>query len=494
MSYKKFTQDVGLIGITQLLLRLGGLILIPIMTKTLGAHQYGIWAQISVAISLLTPLVMLGLSTTIVRFLAGEKEKEKIRESFLSVVAVIIFTGSLLSVILFCSSDFLASIVFSDINASYFIKAASFLVLISALDEITLTYFRIFGQIKMYSTLTLLKSFGEICLISYLLLSGFGLLGVIIALLIVGGVIFAVAFSHIMLQIGFKLPKFSELKPYLRYGMPLTPNAMIMWIINSSDRYVIGYFMGASAVGIYSAAYSMGSLITFFLTPIGFILFPTTSKLYEEKRIEEVRNYLKYSLKYFLIFAIPCAFGLSVLAMPLLHILTTSEFVSGSIVVPFVAFGVITFGIFQICIYIIHLAKKTELNVILLGTSAISNIILNIILIPYIGILGAAVATLISYSVLAAFTVFVSFKYLKFDIDWSFIVKSTISSTIMVLLILKINPIDVSQVLYSICIGAVVYFVSIVLLGGVTKTELKFFWDIGMNFIGRSLNFLFNLF
>jgi O-antigen/teichoic acid export membrane protein len=126
MSYKKFTHDVGLIGATQLLLKLGGLILIPIITKTLGAYQYGIWAQISVTISLLTPLVMLGLSTTIVRFLAGEKEKDKIREGFLSVVAVIIFTGSLLSVLLFCSSDFLASTVFGDINASYFIKAASF--------------------------------------------------------------------------------------------------------------------------------------------------------------------------------------------------------------------------------------------------------------------------------------------------------------------------------------------------------------------------------
>jgi len=486
MSYKKFTQDVGLIGATQVLLRLGGLILIPIITKTLGAYQYGIWAQILVTISLLTPLVMLGLSATIVRFLAGEKEKEKIREGFLSVVAVTIFTGSLLSVILFCSSDFLASTVFGDINASYFIKAASFLVLISALDEITLTYFRTFRQIKTYSGLTLLKSFGELCLMAFLLLSGFGLFGAIIALLIIGTITFVIAFSLIISQIGFKFPTFSELKPYLRYGMPLTPNAMIMWIIHSSDRYIIGYFIGMAAVGVYSAAYAMGNLITFFLTPIMVILFPTISKLYEEKRIEEVKNYLKYSLKYFLIFAIPSAFVLSVLAKPLLRILTTAEFVSGSIVVPFVAFGVITFGIFQICIYITHLAKKTELNVILLGTSAFSNIILNIILIPYIGILGAAIATLISYAVLALLTVFVSFKYLKFEIDWSFILKSTISSISMAFLILKVNPTDVFHVLASLGIGAVVYFVLIILLKAVTKTELKFFWDIGMNTMGIS--------
>jgi len=176
-------------------------------------------------------------------------------------------------------------------------------------------------------------------LIAGLLLSGFGLLGAIIACLIVGSISFAIAFSLAISQIGFKIPAFSELKPYLRYGMPLTPNAMIIWIIHSSDRYIIGYFIGMAAVGVYSAAYAMGNLILFFLTPIMVILFPTISKLYEEKSIEEVRNYLKYSLKYFLIFAIPSAFGLSVLAKPLLRILTTPEFVSGSIVVPFVALG-----------------------------------------------------------------------------------------------------------------------------------------------------------
>jgi O-antigen/teichoic acid export membrane protein len=485
-SYEKFTQDIGLIGTTQLFLKLGGLILIPIITKTLGAYQYGVWAQISVTISLLTPLAMLGLSTTIVRFLAGEQEKEKIREGFLSVVAVIIFTGSLLSVILFYSSDFLASTIFNDINASYFIKAASFLVLISALDEIPLTYFRTFGQIKTYSALTLVKTFGELGLIAFLLLSGFGLLGAIFALLIVRCITFAIAFSLVTSQIGLKLPNFSELKPYLRYGMPLTPHVMTMWTVHSSDRYIIGYFIGMASVGVYSAAYAMGSLVLFFLTPIQFILFPTISKLYEEKRIEEVRNYLKYSLKYFLIFAIPSAFGLSVLAKPLLRILTTSEFVSGSIVVPFVAFGVIIFGIFQIFMNILHLAKKTELNLILSGMAAFSNIILNMILIPYIGILGAAIATLISYAVLALLTVSISFKYLKFDIDWSFIVKSTISSTVMALLILKVNSIGVFQVLVSIGIGAVAYFVLIILLKGVTKAELKYFWDIGTALFRKS--------
>jgi len=118
--------------------------------------------------------------------------------------------------------------------------------------------------------------------------------------------------------------------------------------------------------------------------------------------------------------------------------------------------------------------------------AAFSNIILNIILIPHIGILGAAIATLISYAVLALLTVSISFKYLKFEIDWSFIVKSTISSIVMASLILKLNPIDVFPILASLGIGAVAYFVLLILLKGITKEELKFFWDIGTALFSKS--------
>ena len=59
-EYKLFAQRVGLVGITNLIVNLRGLILIPILTKTLGADAYGVWSVIMVTISLLSPLALLG--------------------------------------------------------------------------------------------------------------------------------------------------------------------------------------------------------------------------------------------------------------------------------------------------------------------------------------------------------------------------------------------------------------------------------------------------
>ncbi|MCK4731610.1 MAG: oligosaccharide flippase family protein, partial [Methanophagales archaeon] len=78
-EYKLFAQRVGLIGITNLLVNLRGLILIPILTKTLGAEGYGLWAQVIVTIALITPLVTLGLSSAMIRFLAAERDRKEIQ-------------------------------------------------------------------------------------------------------------------------------------------------------------------------------------------------------------------------------------------------------------------------------------------------------------------------------------------------------------------------------------------------------------------------------
>ena len=104
-EYKLFAQRVGLVGIVNLLVSLSGLILLPILTKTLPIEEYGIWVQILVTITLISPIVGLGLPYTMVRFLAAEKDKTKIQEGFYSVAVFISFTSLAASVLLMIYSE-----------------------------------------------------------------------------------------------------------------------------------------------------------------------------------------------------------------------------------------------------------------------------------------------------------------------------------------------------------------------------------------------------
>jgi O-antigen/teichoic acid export membrane protein len=479
MSYQRFARDVAIIGITQVLTSLGGFILLPLITKTLGAYDYGIWAQISITISLLTPMALLGLSMALVRFLSAEKDPERIREGLYSIIVFVLFTGSGISFLVLLLSDPLAVSVFGDITTSPYIKAGSFLILLSALNQLALFYFRISRQTRTFAIFTIFRVFGQLFLVLALLLSGFGVMGVILAHLTVDAALFVVAMVRIITQVGFALPKFTYLTEYLRYSLPLTPNSLIRWITDSSDRYLIGFFLGVGSVGIYSAAYAIGNLVQLFISPIQFILFPTLSKLYDEGKSNDVKVYLSYSMKYFLFIAIPAVFGLTVLSKPLLEIFTSPEFVPGSSVIPFIALAGLMAGVFQIVINITHLVKRTQFNLVIHVIAAVINVILNVLLIPMIGILGAAIATTLSYLVMVIICTIVSFRYITFNLHWDFIIKSVAASGIMAGGIIFMQPAGFTLLIMAIIFGVLTYvFCMIVLFKSFNSREIEIFKNI----------------
>lgn len=474
MTYKLFAQRVGLVGITNLIISMRGLILIPILTKTLGADGYGIWSQIWATVSLLAPFCTLGLSYAILRFLGPEKDKQIIGKGLSSIFVITAAIGLILSSLIFIISEPLAVTVFGGIDAALYIKISSFLILLAAIDQLLINYFTAFQQMKRYSSFLILQTVGEVILITYLVLSGFGLSGAIISLLIVRLITTTFGFLWVTSDVKFHTPDFSIVKSYLPYTLPLLPTMLCYWLINLGDRYVIGYFMGVDAVGIYSASYGLGGLLVLFYAPLSSTLFPAMVHCYENNKIQELKTHLKYSLKFFLMFAIPAFFGLSILSKSLLVTLATPEFVEGAVVVSIVALATVLFCCGSINTHVLNLFKETKKVGLIYMASASINVVMNIILVPLMGIVGAAIATLVTYVVHLFVISRISFKKVSYDVDFKFILKSLISSSIMAFVVWKLNPIGAVDIVISIGIGAVVYFGVLVLLRGFTKDEYGF--------------------
>ena len=472
-EYLGYAKDIGFVAGAQAATSLLLFIRLPILTKFLGTSLYGTWSLIWLTVVLVTPLAVLGLGMAMVRFLAAEKDNAKIREGFLSVLFTVLAAGVFVSLILILCSDLFASSILGDINKSHLVRLASFMILTQALSAVGIAFFRTFRRMKWYSASLLAKAAVELGLMTCFLLLGWELRGLIIAILASGVLSTTITLTIVLRHTGFRFPGFTELKSYLKYGLPLVPTSAMLWIISSSDRYIIGYFMEASDVGIYAAAYMFSTALYLFIRPIAAVLYPTMSKSYDNGQIDKTRTYLKYSLKYLMMLSIPATFGLSVLALPLLRIFTTAEFTSGSVVIPFVAVGLLLHNFHAVCANIIFLVKKTYWELRLLVISAVVNIGLNLLLIPYLGILGAAVATLIAYLVLGILTLLVSFRYLKFDLGLSFMAKSILASAIMTLAIWLLNPLGIMGVTISIILGLAIYFAMMLALKGFSKNELS---------------------
>lgn len=468
-TIKKFVHNIGVSGVANVSSTLRNILLLPILTKTLGAELYGIWAQIMVTIAMIMPLALLQLEYAMTRFLTAEKDTEILRKGVYSIFTAMLISACLFSILIFVFAEPIANNLFGGSFATIFVQITALLVLLTTMDQIIYRYFISFGQISKYSILVLLQNIFEVILIALIVLNGYGLLWALLPLILVRISIFIYGFVVVKSQVKMILPSFTVLKPYLIFSLPLIPFTISWIIMSSGDRYIIGYFLGPTQVGIYSASYVIGSVISFLYTPISLVFLPTITKLYEEKS-DELRTHLKFTFKLFLLLALPALFGVSALSQPLLMLLTTSTFTGTFFIVIFVAIGDLFFGFSNIFSNILMLSKKTKLISASYLVSAVINVLLNLILVPLIGITGAALSTLSTFFILFLLMDFFSSKEMSIDWDPKFTVKCIFASIIMVLFLFKFNFTGL-KIIISIFLGIIIYFIVLIVIKGIGKEE-----------------------
>ena len=476
-DYKLFVQRIGLVGITNVLIALSSLILLPIVTKSFTINDYGTFVIINTTISLIPAFASLGLPYTMVRFLSAEKDKEKIKEDFYSISGIVLVSSFIISALLFLFSKNVGAVLFNgDVNLAMLVSIIVFLACINAL---LLNFFRTFQQMRRYSLILIVQTYLGVFLISYFAINGFGIFYAALGILIANIFSFFIMIIFIISNIGFKIPKFKNMREYLSFGLPTIPANLSSWIVDSSDRYVIGILLGSAFVGYYSPGYTLGNILVMVLAPFSILLPSVLPRYYEDNNTEKVRIFLKYSIKYFLLISIPSAFGLSILSKPILLILTTPAIaLNGYLVTPFVATSAVLFGFYAIAGNILILEKRTKIMGSIWLIAAVLNLSLNIIFVPYFGILGAAAITLIAYLAAFILTILYSSKFFKFDFDLNFIIKSFVASVLMSGIIVYLNPYGILNVVIAVVIGAVVYFVLLLIFKGIQKDEFQFFREL----------------
>ena len=482
---EKYTLTVRRLGLTAVvtpLISLSNLILLPILTKNLDIADYGAWALIMVTISLVPALATLGLANAMIRFLAAATDKRDIRETFYSMGFIVLLTSSIISGLLFLFAPQIAASLFQNNYTIALLLIPN--VLIACLIAYLIQYFVTFQQIKRYSVLSFFNAYLNTALVAYFILSGHELEGAVIALLIQQLVVFAVIMYLIVAQIGFAIPNFKHVRQHLAFGLPLVPGTLSSWVVNSSDRYLIALFLGAAAVGYYSPGYTLGGTLSVVSAPLATLLPAVLAKHYDENNIADVRTILTYSLKYYAGIAIPCVFAVSVLSKPLLLVLTTQQIAAnGYLVTPFVAAGTALLGACTVLVMVIALKKKTAVIGTIWILSAVLNFGLNIVLIPYLGLVGAALTTFLAFLLAFVLTTLYSLRQFKFDVNKGFIVKSVCGSSIMALFLLRWNPSGLLSILVSIGLAAVIYLTILLALRGFTIQEFKLIYRI---YRGRS--------
>lgn len=270
-------------------------------------------------------------------------------------------------------------------------------VLVQVVEVVALAKFRLHEQAGLYATLALLRfGVGAFLNIYFIVVLQRGVEGLITATLWTAAT-FALVYV-ILLRRELTL-RFSTtmLRRMLQYGMPLVPATWSAMVMTSADRYFLNHYWTTTEVGLYSLGYSVGLIVNIAVQAVQ-LAWP--AHMFGIVRGPNAEAVLARTLTYYVVIMGFVGLGVSVLAEELLLALTTPEFSSGHVVVPFIALSYVLYGVRFMTNTGMEKHNKTRYGVPIMLAAAGLNVLLNYLLIPDHGMIGAAVATVVSYSVL----------------------------------------------------------------------------------------------
>jgi O-antigen/teichoic acid export membrane protein len=237
---------------------------------------------------------------------------------------------------------------------------------------------------------------------------------------------------------------------------------------------MIGYFLTATDVGHYGVAANFSKFFWIIPNAIGTITYPATSEYLGTKNHKGLQMMIDKSMKYTALLLLPAGLGIGFFGETIITTIYREDFKDSVLPLLILIFGTVMFGIIKSIGGCVTGAGRPDLGMKVVGISATINIVLNALLIPSYGIVGAAIATMISLTVNALAGLVLTIKVLdfKFDIEW-FIKLFGITF----LLILSFKYFAFINI-YLIGISILLIYVLIIFVFFITKEDRDYFMQL----------------
>lgn len=462
-----FRSDTLGYGLAMVAERVLGFFLLPILTKAISPADYAIWTQSVVVTGVLTPVVLMGQQTALVKYFPLWKSTQRRCDSILlTMFAAIFYALLVVTLIAILLSDSVAEFIYGDKGYVHYIPLLAVLLVSEALFEFLLGILRATNRIRRISLYIFGKGIWRV--ISFLvILYGFG------------GNLYTAFWAFAVVQILFVLLMYIRDVPVVRvfgsgfahgreqwgevlsFSLPLIPLSIMIGLNNFTDRFFLTHLRGLDEVAAYAAAFSLAAIAAFFYSVLGFTLFPVLAESWAKGRKDETAIIMERMLQVYLICLMPFIAGMAVVGQDVIALLSNEACAASKPVFLLLACNVGLFGIYQIAFYVVLLGRGGMPNLGLMAVAAIVNALLNAFLIPWMGMIGAALSGFASNSLLAALTLYLSRHVLLWRFPWKNITKIALRTGVMAgFLWLAIQWVDVASVpvMLAVLLSAVLLY------------------------------------
>ena len=412
-SFKDLIKHSAIYGFGQVLSKMASFLLLPIYTRYLTPADYGVIALLDFVSTILAIMIGAGMAQAVTRYHFDAKTEEDQNSVWWTGLTFLLCMSTTFLLVALLFRQGLADLTLGEgvQNGGFFFALILPTMWVNVVGQFLDGYIRV----RKWSTLSVGVNQFRLVLniglnIYFLAVMDLAVTGILLGNLITGAVFTSILFILFVKSLSSYSFHQELVAKFWRFGGPLIVNALLGCVMHQANRYILRYFVDMDQVGIYSVALGIGQGVYFFcILPFSMIWRVMVYEIAEQPDsnmiFSRVFEYVTYGLALFML-------GISLFAKTILEIMVTAEYMSAAEFIPIICLAYLFYSLHEHFKVPVMLAKRT---MVLLPVSALAvcvNIGFNLILIPFLGTVGAAWASVITFAV---FSFVGLYRYRKID-------------------------------------------------------------------------------
>lgn len=477
---KQLSVNLTVYGVGDVAIQVANVFLLPVYTLVLSPTEYGVIAVLLSLELIVRVLSRWGVDAAFMRYYTECRDAQS-RQRLASTLAVFLaaVSGTLLCAGI-AVSPWLSPLLLGKPGYVLPLQLLFLNALLGCFNFLPFHVLRLEGRARTFVALTFSVNLSTL-LAKFALVVVFrwGVLGVYLAdtLVAIGLTLVLLPRFGVMLR-----PVFSRalLRECLRFGLPRLPHGIAHQITSSTDRYFLSLFRPSWEVGIYQIGATLAMGMKLFLSAFETAWAPFYFREMHERGAKETFSVVTtYGLATLALLSA----GLAAVAFDLVRLMATPQYVGAARVVPWLGLAVAFQGIYLLTSIGLNISKRTAYYPVATGSAAVTSAVLNLLLIPRFGMLGAAWAAVAAYGVLAAVAFAFSRRFYPIDYEWGRLLRVVMAAVAAWLAGSLVLPASVGPAVGLLVRGTAVVLVFLGALAG-----MRFFQERELRQIRRLLS------
>lgn len=435
-SINKLFSDTIFYSIGNILNRFIAFLLLPLYTHYFNPAEFGIFSLVYAFWFFVAVVYLYGMETAFQKFFIEEKDFQKQKSIYSTVLIQIFITSVIFSTTIYFSSDFISKILTGDVTNSILVKWLAIVIIFDALSRFPMILINAKQLSKVYTIINLISVIiNLLCNIIFIVFLKLGIVSIFYSFLISYISLFVISFFYCKQYFVLKYI-FNEVKSLFKFSHNFIYYGIFLISLDLIDRFFLGYYKSNQDVGIYSACYRIGMIMNLLISGFRTAWFPFFLKLKDQENNKEIfsKIFTLFTLGGLMIFLFISLFSDDLVKIHFGKFwLLDPAYWSGLYILPFILLSYLLNGLFLNMNVASYFENKIKYLVISVAIGSISNIIFNIMFIPKYSIFGAALATFLSYLLMFITLYSLSQKKYYIKYEWN---KITIITLIAIVLYL----------------------------------------------------------